>query len=1237
MGKIMHRRLHQAAAAVVGAAVALMAAGAPAALAIQPPAPPPAANAMVSAVPSASTPGVDDGDVRAIAKVGSTMVIGGNFTSVGGQPRSRIAAFDTATGALAPFNLAFNAEVSTLVPGPTADTVYVGGEFTQVGTAAIKNVALVNLTTNSVVTTFVTPGFGTFGRVNDMVKVGNRLIVGGNFTMVAGKAHAGIAALNATTGAVDHAYVNVQFAGHHNDSGSGAQGPVGPWNLDVSPAGDRLAVIGNFKTADGLARDQVAQLTLGPTAATVTPDWNTNRYNPLCISSAFDSYVRGVSYSPDGSYFVIGATGGGFKDTLCDAAARFETYASGTDIQPTWVSESGGDTNWAVEITDNVVYVGGHQRWANNPYGKDFAGPGAVARPGLEALDPASGRPLQWNPGRNPPGKAVYALLATSEGLWVGSNTDYVGNFKYLRKKLILFPYAGGTPLAATNVGALPGTVLTGGPVGPAAATNVLYRVNAGGPAIASIDSGPDWAADSGSTNPLRNGGSSAVTYTTSGAAINPAVPASTPSLVFESERFDGAPSPEMLWTFPVAAGTPVQLRAYFANRCTCTNAVGKRVFNVDVNGTRWLTNYDIVADAGDQTGTMKSIDLTVPSTGKVTVSFGHVTQNPLVSAFEIVKTGTPPPAPAASDALSQTGLTSSAVSYAPEAAPDGGVTWSSTRAAFMVGNKVFYAATDGYLYSRTFTGTTWGPAVKINPYHDPAWASVSNNLGGTFDGALPSLYVQIPNLTGMFYAGGRLYYTMYGDSRLFWRWFSPDSGIVDERINTAASSVDLSSVRGIFAAGDGVYYALRTDSTLYRADWSGSAVTGTPVAVSGPAVDGVSWANRSMFLFAGPALNRSPRASFTSSCPAATCTFDASASADPDGTIASYDWSFGDGTTGTGVAPTHKYAASGTYDVQLTVKDDKGASGTLTTPVTVTVPANQAPTAAFTFTCTNATCAFDGSTSSDPDGTVATYAWSFGDSTSGAGATLSHAYPAAGDYAVTLTVTDDQGATSTVTKTVTVTAPASSIAFVGAAHSAAGAAKFKAATVPAGTQAGDLLLMVFSRPATSAFTGPTGVVGWTQVSTVTNGSVVSTVWQKAADAADLGATVRFDDPSGFRLGLLEVAAYRGANAGSVRAVSAVDAAKSSHTTPPIAVNAGDWVVSHWVGLTKTLSPWTVPADLVSRDSVADPAPAGTYRYEGLLADRGAAITTSGTVAGATASTTGASDREVMWSIAFGQ
>ncbi|GAA2158117.1 PKD domain-containing protein [Pedococcus bigeumensis] len=173
------------------------------------------------------------------------------------------------------------------------------------------------------------------------------------------------------------------------------------------------------------------------------------------------------------------------------------------------------------------------------------------------------------------------------------------------------------------------------------------------------------------------------------------------------------------------------------------------------------------------------------------------------------------------------------------------------------------------------------------------------------------------------------------------------------------------------------------------------------------------------------PPANQPPVAAFTPTCTQLACTVDAAASSDPDGTISSYAWQFGDGSTGTGVTSSRTYAAAGTYTITLTVTDDGGATDTTTQSVTVAPTPNQPPTASFTNSCTDLACTFNGAGSSDPDGTIASYAWNWGDGTAnGSGATPNHTYAAAGTYTVRLTVTDDDGATGTTTTSVTVTAP---------------------------------------------------------------------------------------------------------------------------------------------------------------------------------------------------------------------
>ncbi|WP_028047327.1 PKD domain-containing protein [Cellulomonas sp. URHE0023] len=168
---------------------------------------------------------------------------------------------------------------------------------------------------------------------------------------------------------------------------------------------------------------------------------------------------------------------------------------------------------------------------------------------------------------------------------------------------------------------------------------------------------------------------------------------------------------------------------------------------------------------------------------------------------------------------------------------------------------------------------------------------------------------------------------------------------------------------------------------------------------------------------------NKAPTAAIVASTTDLKAVLDGTTSTDSDGTVASYAWTFGDGTTGTGAKPTHYYAKAGTYTVALTVTDNEGATASSTTSVTAKEP-NKAPTARFTSSANGLALSADGSTSTDPDGTLASYAWTFGDGTTGTGANAQHTYAAAGTFNVTLTVTDNEGAKHSTTTAVTVRVP---------------------------------------------------------------------------------------------------------------------------------------------------------------------------------------------------------------------
>ena len=1111
---------------------------------------PPQSGGIVSAVPSTITPQIDNGSVRGIAQVGNTMVIGGNFTSIGGVSHQYLAAFNATTGAMSTtFNPVPNGMVNAVIPGPTANTVYVAGEFTTIAGASSQFIAELDATSGALIGTFKAPKFD-YGEVNDLALSGGRLFIAGFFQHVGGFTHAGIAALNPTTGAVDP-YMNVQFAGHHNQSGGGAQGYIGPWTFDIDPAGDRMIVGGDFKTADGLLRDQVAMIDLNAGSAAVDPNWATQRYSPLCFSWAFDGYIRGVNFSPDGSYVAVNATGGGNPGTLCDATARFETYANSTNLQPTWVDETGGDTVWATTITDDAVYIGGHNRWNNNPLGVDHAQPGAVPRPGLAALDPVSGRPYAWNPGHNPLGAAVYALLATPAGLWMGYDSNWIGNYQYKRMKIAFFPYTG-DQLASTTTQTLPSRVFLGSATsfghkmkGGAnqSTSNVLYRVNAGGPSVRAVDGGPAWSADT-NAHPSKYlaAGSRLATYPTIDKVASN-VPSSTPRSIFDDERWT---SGAMRWSFPAKAGTKVDVRLYLSNRFTGTTHVGDQAMDATLDGARVLSRYDVVADAGNQTGTMKSFAATVPADGRITLDLSHVKANATIDGIEIVTHSK-----AAGDAGPLVGDSLTSVAFngttngTPTSVGNGGIPWSQTRGAFMVGNKVFYGQTDGYLHSATFDGTTFGTPVKIDPYHDPIWDGVDSNDGTTFDGMSPQFYGQLNNVTGMFYQAGRLYFTLNNDPNLHWAWFSPDSGIVDNTEFTASSSVNLSTADGMFASGNTLYVASKSDGGLYAMSFTGGAVTGSATLVNGPSTGGINWTSQALFL-GPPAPNQPPVAQFISQCTNLSCTFDASGSNDPDGSIASYAWDFGDGQQGTGVNPTHSYTNGGQYTVTLTVTDNQGATGTVQNPVNPSRPAGQ-------------------------------------------------------------------------------------ITFVGAGHSAPGASAFKTVTVPSGAQPGQTALLFLTAGTSANPSGPSGVTGWSPVDSFTNGTIATTVWQKTLAAGDPGASVRIDFGSSQKASL-SLAVYAGVDPTTPVAQEshASDTATTQHTSAFINAGAGEWVVTYYSDKSSGTTTWTPAAGLTQRDAGYDSAGAG--RFSDLIADSGGAVA-SGPYGGLTSTTNASSDRADMVTI----
>ena len=210
---------------------------------------------VVSSVPASFTPNIDGGIVFSLAQVGSWIVAGGTFTSATAHgsstatPDNGLVAFDQSTGALdTGFSPTFDGPIDSVIPGPTAGTVYVGGQFGTVNGVKSKGITLLNLSDGSIVSGFKPPALN--GVVESMRLSGGRLYITGTFTLTGAVTHDGLATLNPTTGALDP-FMNIQLTGHHNYNGSGANGAVGGRAMDISPDGTRAIVVGDFKDANG--------------------------------------------------------------------------------------------------------------------------------------------------------------------------------------------------------------------------------------------------------------------------------------------------------------------------------------------------------------------------------------------------------------------------------------------------------------------------------------------------------------------------------------------------------------------------------------------------------------------------------------------------------------------------------------------------------------------------------------------------------------------------------------------------------------------------------------------------------------------------------------------------------------------------------------------------------------------------------------------------------------------------
>ncbi|HEY3722970.1 MAG TPA: PKD domain-containing protein [Acidimicrobiia bacterium] len=903
--------------------------------------------------------------------VGNRVYVTGQFTSArpagaalgtDETPRSNILAYDLTTGNLiqswAP---TLNQQGLVITASADGNTIYVGGDFDKVNDQWIGRVAAINAQTGALV-----PGFnpGADTRVKSLALNGNTLYIGGYFSTLGGQARSHLGAVNATTGALL------------------------PWapttdrevvSMVVHPASGRVIIGGSFTTINGVTQRGMGSV-----------DGVTGAVMPWAANQTIQDYGAGVEISSlvtDGNQ-IYGSgwtylTGGGVGNLEGVFAA--DPYTGVIN----WIDAGRGDT-YQLAVNNGVIYdVGHHHDWGMlgwNPQTLpdwEFQRTDAIDTRRSPTLTNAYGSDSLWNyfPGF-PAAQPLHWEPTLTGGTYTGMGQ------------------------AAWSVKTNGDYVVEGGEFPKVNGINQQGLVRFAKRAIAGSN-----------VDPVQK-------YTEL-----------TPTLTGTS-----AGTVRVAWTAAWDRDNEKLKVEVLRGDTTATSTVLK-TFNTFTNW--WnrppLAFYDTTAPAGS-TQTYRI---------RVTDPFGNGFAGP--PATVTVPAGTPAASTyqdsvQSDNPTSQWRLGETSGTLARDRAGSNDVTLGGSNQRNASGallNQADPAVTfPGTNSTSTVQGTTsyWQPGPQT--FSLEAWFKTNTSSGGKIIGFGN-------NNTGRSDTNNNdrlIYMTNAGNLRFGVR---PDMGTRQTiaspstyRDNAWHQVVGTLGADGMKLYVDGNLVASNANVTkaqVYRGYWrvGGDQLSSWPSAPSREAIaasiDEVAVYPtaltlghvRAHYLASGRTTNFAnilPSANFTATPVYKTVSFDATSSYDDDGTISSYLWNFGDNTSGSGATNQHTYANAGTYNVTLTVTDNRGGTNVITKQVTPTnPPPNIAPTASFTSVSTYHTGLFT-STSTDPDGTIASYAWDFGDSTTASGANPAHAYSAAGTYPVTLTVTDNGGLTNSTTSNVTVT-----------------------------------------------------------------------------------------------------------------------------------------------------------------------------------------------------------------------
>ncbi|WP_456846497.1 PKD domain-containing protein, partial [Cellulomonas sp. P5_C6] len=896
-------------------------------------------------------------------------------------------------------------------------TVYVAGDFSTarpagaaagVSTTPRANLLAYNLTTGALITSWA-PTLDAPAYAITASPDGTRIYVGGDFTRVNNVARNRFAALTASTGALVTAFsgganaavrsivatASTVYVGGNFNTVAGqdrprvaafnaATGAITTWRVSVqprqvdaialSPNGSQLYIGGRFDKINGVARQGIGA---AATSNGATTAWTVN---PEIYAWGYSAGI--LSLATDGN-LVYGTSFGLLTDDTSDTNLEGMFAADPVTADLAWVEDCHGDT-YSVYPNPGKdhVYIAGHPHMCSNfggypeitprrhQYGVAFSKTrtGKI-QPNVQGvyknLDglPATSQRTFWPVFK--PGTYTGTGQATWNVTGSGKYVVYGGEFLQVngvnQQGIVRFA----TPDIAPDK---QGPVLTGSALQPTAAARARGTVQVSWPA--------NWDRDDDAlTYRVLRGSSSTPVYQ-----------------VTRGSRF---------WDLPRLSFTDTGL----------------------ADGTSYSYRIQAVDPTGNAV-TSPSVTATTP--GSSTATLGAY-------ATAVLSDN-----PAAYWRLGESsGAAPDWTSYGNATVGSSGVTRNQPGAIAgdPNGSMTFSGSGTARVYSTQKVAAPWNFTVE-------AWFRTTSSAGGKIVGFGST------SGTGNSSTTDRHVY-MRADGRLS---FGVNPNAVRVITSPAAYNdgawhqvVASAGPRGMELSVDGTLVATNPDVTFGQivsgywriggdnlSGWPGAAGTAfvgsiDEVSVYGRQLDQSDVQRHRSIGTTGTASNLAPVARLSVTGGSLSASANASASTDADGTIVRYDWAWGDGQTSSTTTPTttHPYASAGTYAVTVTVRDDDGATSAATANAVVTGP-NQPPTAAISVTGPPSPAVqVSGAGSSDPGGSISSYAWTFGDGGTATGVTATHQYVTSGTYPITLTVTDNGGAVDTETVSVTVVVPA--------------------------------------------------------------------------------------------------------------------------------------------------------------------------------------------------------------------